>query len=93
MNIGTSSEKVLCACCRSRKTNEFYFFEHCNITVHIPLCESCKQTATFNLQMQLKPLCVAISRAVTMSHIVGCDEKQLNQLQRELRKLKEGAEE
>ncbi len=93
MNFGTSSEKQLCACCKSRKTNEFYSFSYCGVCIHIPLCEECQKTATFNLCMQLKPMCVAISRAVTMSHIVGYDEKQLNQLQREMRKLKEGAEE
>ncbi len=90
MNFGTSSEKQLCACCQSRKTNEFYFFSHCNITVHIPLCEKCKETATFNLQMQLKPICVSINRAVTMSHIAGYDERKISQMQREQARVKEG---
>lgn len=90
MNFGTSSEKQLCACCQSRKTNEFYFFSHCNITVHIPLCEKCKETATFNLQMKLKPICVSINRAVTMSHIAGYDERKISQMQKELVKVKEG---
>ena len=47
------------------------------------LCEKCKETATFNLQMQLKPICVTISRAVTMSHIAGYDERKISQMQRE----------
>lgn len=57
---------------------------HCNY----PPCDKCKNTATFNLWMQLKPLCTAISRAVTMSHIVGYDEHIINQMQREKRALK-----
>lgn len=86
----TSSEKRKCACCQSRKTNQNYVFDYCNIHVQIPLCEKCKKTATFNLWMQLKPLCTAISRAVTMSHIVGYDEHKISQMQREMRTLKGG---
>lgn len=92
MNFTTSSETSKCACCQ-RVTRESYTYSCCNIHIRIPLCQKCRETATFNLSMQLKPLCVAISRAVTMSHIVGSDEKALNQLQREMRKMKEGAEE
>jgi hypothetical protein len=83
MSFVTSSEKSLCACCESRKTNELYSFKHCQITVEIPLCKKCKETATFNLQMQLKPICVSINRAVTMSHIAGYDERKISQMQRE----------
>lgn len=90
MTFFTSSEKRKCACCQSRKTNQNYVFDYCNIHIQIPLCEKCKKTATFNLWMQLKPLCTAISRAVTMSHIVGCDEHEITQMQREIRKLKGG---
>lgn len=92
MNFLTSSEKRKCACCQSRKTNENYTFDYCNIHIQIPLCEKCKKTATFNLWMQLKPLCTAISRAVTMSHIVGYDEHKISQMQREMRTLKGGAD-
>lgn len=90
MSFVTSSEKSLCACCESRKTNEFYFYNHCNITIQIPLCKKCKETATFNLHMQLKPICVSINRAVTMSHIVGDDERKISQMQRAFAKRKGG---
>ena len=92
MNFITSSETSKCACCQ-KVTKESYVFDYCNIHIQVPLCQKCRETATFNLSMQLKPLCVAISRAVTMSHIVGSDEKALNQLQREIRKVKEGVSE
>ena len=88
MSLLTSSEKRKCACCQSRKTNENYTFDYCNIHIQIPLCKKCQETATFNLWMQLKPLCTAMSRAVTMSHFVGYDERKINQLQREMRTLK-----
>ena len=84
MNFLTSSEKVLCACCQSRKTNEYYYFYHCNIHIEIPLCEKCRETATFNLQMQLKPICVSINRAVTMSHLVGYDEREIRNMQTDM---------
>ncbi len=72
----TSSQKRKCVCCHSRKTNEYYSFDYCNIHIEIPLCEKCQNTATYNLPMQLKPLCTAMSRAITMSHIVGYDERK-----------------
>lgn len=90
MNFRTSSEKEICACCQSKKTNEFFFYNHCNVQIHIPLCEKCKETATFNLQMQLKPICVTISRAVTMSHIAGYDERKISQMQRAQKNIKVG---
>lgn len=93
MNFGTSSEKKICACCQSRKTNEFFFYNHCNVQIHIPLCKKCQETATFNLQMQLKPICVTISRAVTMSHIAGYDERKISQMQREQINIKAGDKE
>lgn len=77
----TSSQKRKCACCQSRKTNESFSFDYCNIHIEIPLCEKCQKTATYNLTMQLKPLCTAISRAITMSHIVGYDERKIRELQ------------
>lgn len=92
MKFATSSEKRKCACCQSRKTNENYSFDYCNIHIQIPLCEKCKETATFNLWMQLKPLCTAINRAVVMSNIVGSDERQINQMQRKMKKMKVGTE-
>ena len=92
MNFITSSKKSKCACCQSRKTNEYYDFDYCNIHIQIPLCEKCQKSATFNLWMQLKPLCTAISRAVTMSHFVGSDERRIRELQKEIRSLKGGAE-
>lgn len=92
MSFITSSEKRKCACCQSRKTTENYSFDYCNIHIQIPLCEKCKKTATFNLWMQLKPLCTAMSRAVTMSHFVGTDEQKINKMQREMRAMKGGAE-
>lgn len=90
MNFITQDKRKKCACCQSRKTNEICVFEYCNIQVQIPLCEKCQKPATFNLWMQLKPLCTAISRAVTMSHIVGSDERKITELQREIRALKGG---
>ena len=87
-----SSQKRKCACCQSRKTNESYSFDYCNIHIEIPLCEECQKTATYNLQMQLKPLCTAISRAITMSHIVGEDERRIREYQRKERELKRGEE-
>ena len=88
----TSSKKRKCACCQSRKTNENYGLDYCNIHIQIPLCEKCQKSATFNLWMQLKPLCTAISRAVTMSCVVGSDERIIRELQREIRALKGGEE-
>lgn len=88
MLFTTSSEKRKCACCHSRKTSENFTFDYCDIHIQIPLCEECQKTATFNLHMQLKPLLTAISRAITMSHIVGYDEHKISQMQREMRKLK-----
>lgn len=92
MNFVTTSEKRKCACCQSRKTNENYTFDYCNIHIQIPLCEKCQKTATYNLGMQLKPLCTAINRAITMSHIVGYDERKIRDMQRKERDLKGGAE-
>ncbi len=88
----TSSQKSKCACCHSRKTNEYCSFKYCDIHIEIPLCEECIKTATYNLGMQLKPLCTAISRAVTMSHIVGYDERKIREYQQKERGLKGGAE-
>jgi hypothetical protein len=42
--------------------------------------------------MQLKPLLTAISRAITMSHIVGYDERKIRDYQRKEREMKGGAE-
>ncbi len=92
MNFVTSSQKRKCACCQSRKTNENYSFDYCNIHIQIPLCEKCQKTATYCLHMQLKPLCTAISRAITMSHIVGYDERKISEMQQKERALKGGAE-
>ena len=86
------TSKKKCACCHSRKTSKSLVFDYCDIHIEIPLCEECQKTATFNLAMQLKPLCTAISRAVTMSHIVGYDERKIAEYQRKERALKEGAE-
>lgn len=88
----TSSEKRKCACCHSRKTSENYIFNYCDIHIQIPLCEHCQKTATYNLHMQLKPLCTAISRAITMSHIVGYDERKISEMQIKERELKGGEE-
>ena len=88
----TSSQKRKCACCHSRKTNEMFSFDYCNIHIEIPLCEKCQKTATYNLPMQLKPLYTAMSRAITMSHIVGYDERKIREMQLKERALKEGGE-
>lgn len=93
MLFTTSSKKRKCACCHSRKTNENYTFDYCDVHIQIPLCEECQKTATYNLHMQLKPLLTAISRAITMSHIVGSDEWIIRDYQRKERELKVGAKE
>ena len=85
-------EKRKSACCHSRKTNESLVFDYCDIHIEIPLCEECQKTATFCLGMQLKPLCMAISRAVTMSHIVGYDERKIREFQQKERESKGGVE-
>ncbi len=90
MLFTTSSKKRKCACCRSRKTSDNFTFDYCDIHIQIPLCEKCKKTATYNLHMQLKPLLTAISRAITMSHIVGYDERKIRDYQRKERKMKGG---
>ena len=87
-----TSEKRKCACCQSRKTNESYKFEYCNIHIEIPLCEKCQKTAIYNLDMQLKPLLTAINRAITMSHIVGWDERKIRDYQQKERELKVDAD-
>lgn len=86
----TSSQKRKCACCHSRKTNDNFSFDYCDIHLQIPLCEKCQKTATYNLHMQLKPLCTAMSRAITMSHIVGYDERRIREFQLRERELKGG---
>ena len=79
------TSKKKCACCHSRKTSKSLVFDYCDIHIEIPLCEKCQKTATYNLTMQLKPLCTAISRAVTMSHIVGYDEWKIREYQQKER--------
>lgn len=92
MLVVTKSEKRKCTCCQSRKTAENFAYDYCGIFIEIPLCNECQKTATYNLSMQLKPLCTAISRAVIMSHIVGDDEQRIQKYQMKERKWKEGAE-
>lgn len=79
MLIVTSSEKKKCVCCKAVSVNEYLSYEYCGIELRIPLCTECQKTATFLLIRQLKPLCNAISKAVTMSHLLGEDEAKLRE--------------
>lgn len=92
MTFEINDKKRKCACCQSRITNENLVYDYCSIYIEIPLCDKCQKTATYNLHMQLKPLCTAMSRAITMSHIVGSDERIIREYQRKERGKKGGAE-
>lgn len=92
MLIVTSSEKKKCVCCKTVSVNEYLSYEHCGIEVRIPLCNECQKTATFLLIRQLKPLCNSISKAVTMSHMLGNDERKLAEIRQKIQQF-EGEQE
>ena len=87
MLIVTSSEKKKCVCCKTVTVNEYLSYEHCGIELRIPLCTECQKTATFLLNRQLKPLCNSISKAVTMSQMLGESENKLRELRQEILQL------
>jgi hypothetical protein len=87
MLIVTSPEKKKCVCCKTASVNEYLMYEYCGIELRIPLCTECQKTATFLLIRQLKPLCNSISKAVTMSYLLGEDEAKLRELRQKIQEI------